>query len=98
MQTMADRLQAKFLRLVLTLGRRHETTSWDQAAQVYARGLELDSLAEELYRRLMICHRERGQTAEAMNVYRRCRDNLSIILGVTPSADTIALYNSLRQH
>jgi DNA-binding SARP family transcriptional activator len=44
----------------------------------------------------MICHRERGRVADAMNVYRRCRENLSIILGVAPSADTVALYNSLR--
>jgi ATP/maltotriose-dependent transcriptional regulator MalT len=96
MQAMADRLQAKFLRLVLAMGRSRETTSWERAAQVYERGLDLDNLAEELYRRLMICHRERGRVADAMNVYRRCRENLSIILGVAPSADTVALYNSLR--
>jgi len=45
----------------------------------------------------MICHRQRGQLTDAMNVYRRCRENLSIILGIAPSADTVALYNSIRQ-
>src|SRR6185369_12826930 len=97
MQATADRLQAKFVRLVLALGRTSEATSWDDAARIYARGLESDNLAEELYRRLMICHRARGRIADAMNVYRRCRENLSIILGIAPSAETVALYNSLRE-
>jgi LuxR family transcriptional regulator, maltose regulon positive regulatory protein len=96
-QAKADRLHAKFLRLVLSIGQSQEETSWDQAARVYERGLELDNLVEELYRRLMICHRQRGQLADAMNVYRRCRENLSIILGVAPAADTVAIYNSIRQ-
>jgi LuxR family maltose regulon positive regulatory protein len=97
MQATADRLQAKFIRLVLMLGRRLEATSWEQAAHVYERGLELENLAEELYQRLMVCHRERGRVADAMNVYRRCRDNLSIILGIAPSSETAALFNALRQ-
>jgi DNA-binding SARP family transcriptional activator len=97
MQATADRLQAKFVRLVLMLGRRLEATSWEQAAHVYERGLELENLAEELYQRLMVCHRERGRVADAMNAYRRCRDNLSIILGIAPSSETVALFNSLRQ-
>ena len=97
MQATADRLQAKFIRLVLILGRRLEATSWEQAAHVYERGLELENLAEELYQRLMVCHRERGRVADAMNVYRRCRDNLSIILGIAPSSETAALFNALRQ-
>ena len=95
MQASTDRLQAKFVRLVMTLGRKREQISWDQAAHIYERGLEVDNLAEELYRRLVICYRERGQIAEALNVYRRCRENLSITLGVAPSPDTVSLYNTL---
>ena len=64
---------------------------------LYQRGLELDSLAEPLYRRLMVCHQQRGDRAEAINVYRRCRDSLSIVLGVRPSTETENLYHVLRQ-
>jgi hypothetical protein len=45
----------------------------------------------------MICHRERGNVADAIRVFRRCRENLSIILGIPPSSETTALYNSLHQ-
>lgn len=96
-QSMADRLRARYLRQVLETGRGCEAIGWDQAAQVYERGIELDNLAEEFYQRLMVCHRERGSLTDAIRVYRRCRDNLSIILGIAPSAETTALYQSLHQ-
>ncbi|HEX4330312.1 MAG TPA: bacterial transcriptional activator domain-containing protein, partial [Burkholderiales bacterium] len=96
-QSTTDRLRAKYLRHVLEIGHSREASSWEQAALIYERGLELDNLAEEFYRRLMVCHRERGSVADAIRVYRRCRENLSIILGIAPSAETTSLYNSLHQ-
>ncbi len=60
------------------------------------RALELDNLAEGLYRRLMVSYRELGEMAEALKVYRRCRDMLSIVLGLSPSAETEAIRSSLR--
>ena len=92
-----DRLRAKFVRAVTSLGARlEERKAWDQAAALYARALELDNLAEALYRRLMIAYRELGETAEAIQVYRRCRDMLSIVLGLSPSAETEAIRATLR--
>jgi len=44
---------------------------------------------------LMLCRRRSGRTAEALDGYRRCRDILSITLGVQPSAETQAIYRSL---
>jgi DNA-binding SARP family transcriptional activator len=85
------------VRLVLQAGRAAEGLDWERAAQIYERGLELDNLAEEFYQRLMICHRERGNVADAVRVYRRCRENLSVVLGIPPSAGTTSLYNSLHQ-
>lgn len=91
------RLKSRFFRLITTLGQRWEQAGrWDQAISLYLRGLELDNLAEDLYRRLIYCHRALGQHAEALNVYRRCRDMLSIVLGTQPSQETEALYRSLR--
>jgi DNA-binding SARP family transcriptional activator len=48
-------------------------------------------LAEELYQRLIACHLVQGEYAQALNAYRRCRELLSIVLGVQPSARTEAL-------
>jgi DNA-binding SARP family transcriptional activator len=43
----------------------------------------------------MVCHRELGQAAAALQAYRRCRELLSVVLGVAPSADTEAVRRSL---
>jgi two-component SAPR family response regulator len=92
-----DRLRAKFVRAVGMLGTRlEERRAWDQAATLYGRALELDNLAEGLYRRLMLAYRELGENAEALQVYRRCRDMLSIVLSVAPSAETEAVRATLR--
>jgi class 3 adenylate cyclase/CheY-like chemotaxis protein/DNA-binding SARP family transcriptional activator len=91
-----DKLKAKFLRAVTLLGSELEQRKqWPQAIALYARALELDNLTEGLYRRLMICYREQGEPAEALNVYRRCRDILSIVLNVKPSPETEAIHASL---
>lgn len=92
-----DRLREKFVRAVAMLGSfLEQRKEWEKAAALYSRALELDNLAEGLYRRLMICYRELGETAEAMKVYRRCRDMLSIVLSLKPSAETEAIHNTLR--
>ena len=92
-----DRFKAKFMRAVAVAGSFLEARGeWDQAAALFSRALELDNLAEALYRRLMACYRELGEPAEALNVYRRCRDMLSIVLRVKPSPETEAIRASLR--
>jgi len=91
-----DRLKAKFLRTVTVLGSGLEAAGqWEQAIALYSQALELDNLAEGLYRRLMIAYRERGEPAEALNVYRRCRHMLSVVLGAKPSAETEAIRGTL---
>jgi DNA-binding response OmpR family regulator len=92
-----DRLAAKFLRAVATLGACLEQgKEWEEAVALYSRALELDNLSEGLYRRLMVSYRELGETAEALKVYRRCRDMLSIVLGLSPSAETEAIRSTLQ--
>lgn len=90
---LRERLRSKFLRQALAFGRAWEQAGdWDRAAGAYQRGIEIDNLSEELYRSLMLCHRRRGETAAAIEVYRRCRQMLSVVLGVKPSAETEAAY------
>ena len=68
----------------------------EHAMRLYERGLELDNLSEELYRRLMLIYQQLGRAAGALEVYRRCRHLLSVVLGVVPSAETEAIYRSLK--
>ena len=74
-----------------------ESGDRDSAIELYQRSLVLDNLAEPIYRRLIACLKETGETAEALKVYRRCRDLLSVVLGVQPSKETQALAETLRQ-
>jgi len=87
-----DRLRARYVRCVELLGARLEHLGrLDDAIALYRTALEQDNLAEELYQRLIAAHLARGETAQALNAYRRCRELLSIVLGLKPSARTQAL-------
>jgi DNA-binding SARP family transcriptional activator len=91
-------MREKFLLRIQSVAALHEAAKrWQEAAAIYQRGIELDNLAERLYRGLMICHRELGNHAEALKTYRRCRELLSVVLGVQPNAQTQAVYQSLKQ-
>jgi len=93
---LRDRLQAKLSRSVLAEGQRLESYGEFAAARaLYERALELDNLAEAIYRRLMVCQRELGDPAGALTTYRRCRELLSIVLNRKPAAETEALRASL---
>ncbi|MFN0315954.1 MAG: BTAD domain-containing putative transcriptional regulator [Burkholderiales bacterium] len=93
-----DRLSSRFRRLAVMLGETMEAQSHHvQAIEFYRKALERDNLAEDIYRRLMACHQQRGEHAEALKVYRRCRELLSIVLGVQPSPQTQKQYESLKQ-
>jgi two-component SAPR family response regulator len=67
------------------------------AIELYQRALVLDNLSEPIYRRLIACLKETGEAAEALKVFRRCRELLSVVLGVQPSKETQALADTLRQ-
>lgn len=92
-----ERYRRLFLRHVGALGRRLEASGeWSQAVDWYARGLEVDDLAEQFYQRLMACYHHLGRRAEGLAAYQRCRTALASGLRVTPSADTEALHRALR--
>lgn len=92
-----ERVRARFLRQISAIASRHEVQGrWARAVELYQRIVEQDVLAEEIYRRLIRCQAQLGHRAEAFETYRRCRDNLSIILGIQPSHETEALAAQLR--
>jgi DNA-binding SARP family transcriptional activator len=89
---MRDRLTGRFQRFAQRLGAHWESAGqWARAGHLYQRVVELDPLAESFYRRQMVCLDALGQRAEALDVYRRCRQMLSITLGVAPSQETDAI-------
>lgn len=93
-----DRLAQKARQLILALGSHFEATARAQRACIlYESGLAIDSLSELLYQRLIRAHMHLAQYAEAMQVYRRCRELLSIVLGIPPSAESQALFRQAQE-
>ncbi|MDS4042021.1 MAG: BTAD domain-containing putative transcriptional regulator [Candidatus Competibacter sp.] len=91
-----ERLRERLLRVLDSAGQQLERARrFAEAQALYEQAVDVEPLAEELYRRLMLCLSAQGYRAEAMEVYRRCRQQLSIVLGIPPAAATEALYRSL---
>lgn len=92
-----ERLRAKFVQVVGKRGASLETAgSYEQAIELYARGIEADSLIETFYQGLMRCYDRLDRRTEAVSVYRRLRQTLSVTLGVPPSSATQRLFETLR--
>lgn len=92
-----SRLAGKFVRLVETVGRDFENAGqWDQALEVYRRGIAAEPLAEGLHRGLMRGYWRLGQYTEALAAYRRLQESLELSLGIRPAAETVRLAEALR--
>lgn len=92
-----ERLAQKARYLALGLGMHFELAgALQRAAELYESGLEIDPLSEPLYQRLMAIRIADGHPAMAIQVFRRCREMLSVVLGIPPSADTLALFRQAR--
>jgi tetratricopeptide (TPR) repeat protein len=93
-----ETLKNRLLRVILKAGRHCEQAGeWDGAADYYAKGIEMDRLAEEFYRRLMVCNLNLGNNADAVTIYNRCSRLLRAELGIEPSSETTAVFSSIMQ-
>jgi two-component SAPR family response regulator len=91
-------MRERFVQAMGDFARSYEKHCLGQEASgVHQVGIEVDSLAEEFHRGLIMCHRELGDHAAAVKAYRRCSELLFKRLGVQPSPKTLALYESVRQ-
>jgi ATP/maltotriose-dependent transcriptional regulator MalT/DNA-binding SARP family transcriptional activator len=91
-----NRLTGRFHRFVLRLGEHWERgAQWTRASELYQHAIELDPLAESFYRRQMICMQAEGRRAEALEVFRRCRQILSVTLGILPAQETETVHRQL---
>ena len=87
-----ERLAAVYTGLVERCASRLEGSGdYKAAIGLYERALQQDNLIEPFYRGLMRCHHARGENTEALRMYRRCRELLSIVLSTLPSPETEAL-------
>jgi ATP/maltotriose-dependent transcriptional regulator MalT/two-component SAPR family response regulator len=90
---LRERLRTRFERCVGELARYFESLGdWEQAIDCYTRSLEVDELAEAFYRKLMLCYREMGRQAEAVDVYNACKRIFNAELNIEPSPETKAVY------
>jgi two-component SAPR family response regulator len=96
--SIRERLRSKFIYSLLDIGRYWEVHGfWDKAIQCYQKGLEIDDLIEVFYQRLMLCSLQTRRISEGMAAYRRCRQILSIVLGLQPEPETESIYLSLKK-
>jgi len=97
--SMRERLRSRFVQAVTRLGAALERSAdFDRAAWLYLRGLDADAVAEGFYQGLMRCYAASGRPAEAVGVYRRLRQTLSVVLGVPPSVASESLHRELLQN
>jgi DNA-binding SARP family transcriptional activator len=93
---MRDRLWSLCQRYFVRLGEAYERHgAWDEATRLYEHAIALDPTAETFYRQLMRVCQHLGARGEAIRVYHRCCQALSVMLGAKPSAETEQLRASL---
>jgi len=91
-----QQLHARLLRFMADAAAALETALGPEAAaRLYNRGIDIDPLAESLYRQLMIMHLRHGQRSEAVDAYERCRETLRHSLQSEPSPQTQQLYRTI---
>lgn len=93
---MRERLRGRFIHGLASVGEALEVREQlEDAAALYLRGIDADVIVEAFHRGLMRCYRRTDRLNEAVSVYRRLRQTLSVVLGVAPAAETVELYESI---
>jgi LuxR family transcriptional regulator, maltose regulon positive regulatory protein len=91
-----ERYRGTLLRAVERAGTVYAAKGrWDDAIAAYEQGIAAEPLAEELYRGMMGCLLNVGRHNEALRAYRRCKEMLSVVLGLKPSAATESLVREI---
>jgi len=97
LQAVRERLRNRYVGLVERAGEyleRHDRM--EAALACYQRALDLDPPAERIYQRMIRFLHAHGRRAEALEVYRSCREILAATLGAQPSSETEALHRLVR--
>jgi DNA-binding SARP family transcriptional activator len=92
----ADRLRHRLLRQLVRVGQHSETHGkWEDAANWYERGFQLDPCVEDVCRRLMLALHRLGRRSEVSSIFQRCATALAARLAATPSPETVTTLESL---
>lgn len=91
-----EHLRTRFLHTLESAARLLVLHDPEQAMVCYHKALEIEPLAEGVYRGLMRCHLATNQKAGVLEVYERCRRVMAAQLGLKPSLDTEALARHAR--
>ncbi len=92
-----ERLRDRFVRAIEVAGRQHlESGRADDAAELFARAIEVEERAEPLYLGLIEAQLARGREHEALRSYERCARVLAGAGAFTPSPSLAALVARLR--
>jgi DNA-binding SARP family transcriptional activator len=86
-----------FVRATLALAsalERHQFQT-EEITRLLETAISRESLAEQLYAKLMQHYAAQGRKAEALHTFRRCRQSLSVIANLTPSRETEVLKEQL---
>jgi LuxR family transcriptional regulator, maltose regulon positive regulatory protein len=93
---LQDKFHNLFLDSVKRLSECHrQEKRLREAIDVYWSGLRIDPLIEQFYQGIIACHLEAGNPAEAVRVYKCCRERMAKFLGMDPSPATAALIASI---
>ena len=93
-----ENLRQRYLQQIDKLGKSlADDNQWQAVIACYNRGLKIDNLYESYYQQLLNAHRQLGQPHEVIRVYQRCQQQLQAQLGINPSRQTTALFESLSQ-
>ena len=93
----SERLRYKYIHALIETGRYWESHgNWERAIECYQKGIDVDDLVEVFYQRLMNCYLETERLSESMMVYRRCRQVMSVVLGLQPEGATGVLYSRVK--
>jgi LuxR family transcriptional regulator, maltose regulon positive regulatory protein len=96
MEAARQQIRSSFVHAVTHLGAVLSQSSRSaEAITLLEQAVGREPLAEELYGHLMRAYMAEGRRAEALHAYRRCKQFLSIVLGVPPSAHTEKIRSEL---
>jgi len=94
---LRERLRVKFIRHIIQRSEGlFEAGRLKPAVAILEKGLNVEPLAQDCYRTLMLCYQGLDRQAEAIGVYRRCEKALAATLGVSPAPEIVALYQTLQ--
>lgn len=91
-----EELKSKYIETMLRVAHIHETRgALKKAISYYLKIIDNEPLFEEAYQRLMVLYSSRGEKAQAIRIYERCKDALRRGLDTEPSQTTVAIYRRI---